>query len=127
MIRQICLKAIVLLAAAILQSPAEAQQLYIGPGGVQYNGYGQGYYGGYGQGSPYYEPNVRVYSGYGNGPYGYGSGRRQFPSAGSGSAYQFPTNGYSNGFNNNGYSNNGYYGPNYSPAYSPYGFSMTTF
>lgn len=42
MTRRLCSLALILFAAAISQRSAEAQQLYIGPGGVQYNGYGQG-------------------------------------------------------------------------------------
>ena len=110
MTRLICLTALILFAATMSPRTVEAQQLNIGPGGVQYNGYGQGYYGGYGQGNRYYGPRDRVYSGYGNGPYGYGHVR------------QFPANGY-----NNGYYGNRYYGPNYAPVYSPFGFSISTF
>lgn len=111
MTRRLCSLALILFAAAISQRSAEAQQLYIGPGGVQYNGYGQGYYGGYRHGYRY-APQVRTYSGYGNGPYGYGSG----------SQYQFPSNGYYN----NGTYNNGYYTSQYyAPTYNPFGFSMS--
>ena len=125
MIRKLCSLALLLFAAATSQRSAEAQQLYIGPGGVQYNGYGQGYYGGYGNGYRY-APRVRTYSGYGNGPYGYGSGSQyQFPTNGSGSSYQFPSNGYyNNGYYNNGYYTTGTYGQYYAPVYSPYGFSF---
>lgn len=123
MTRRLCSLALILFAAAISQGSADAQQIYVGPAGVQYNGYGQGYYGGYGQGYRFV-PRVRAYSGYGNGPYGYGSGSQyQFPSNGTGSSFQFPSNGYYN----NGYYTTGTYGQYYTPVYSPYGFSMSTF
>lgn len=109
---------------AMAQS-AQAQTLIVGPGGVQYRGYGQGYYGGYGQGygaygqgyrsyGRVYGPRVDSYTVYGNGPYGYGSG----------SQFQFPARGFYGGGNYNGYASPGLYPQPYvAPVYNPYGFS----
>ena len=127
----LALAGFLLLTTTLIQT-VQAQSLYIGPGGVQYNGFGQGYYGGYGQGyggygqaysSGYgqtyqsygrvYAPRADSYTVYGNGPYGYGSG----------SQYQFPANGYYGNSNYSGYSSPGFYRQGYSSAYSPYGFS----
>ena len=106
----------VLLTTTLAKS-AKAQTLMIGPGGVQYNGYGQGYYGGYGQGyrsyGRVYRPRVDSYTVYGNGAYGYGSGTQ----------YQFPANGYYGNGNYNGYTAPGFYQQSYPRAYSPYGYS----
>lgn len=124
MLRRLCFSAVMLLTALISLETAEAQQISIGPGGFQYNSYGQGYYGGYGQGYRYYGPRVRTYRGYGNGPYGYGGGSQYlFPSSGTGSSFQFPSNRYYN----NGYYTSGTYGQYYTPVYNPYGFSVNTF
>ncbi len=66
--------AIGLCALVAPPTPAVAQILSVGPGGVQYNGFGTGYYGGYGPQVRVIGPRGRVYSGYGNGTYGYGPG-----------------------------------------------------
>jgi hypothetical protein len=107
-----------LLATIATAQFAQAQTIFVGPGGVQYRGYGRGYYGGYGQGYQSYGPRVGSYTMYGAGPYGYGSG----------SQYQFRSNGYyGNGIlrNYNGYGNSGYYPQPYVPVYNPYGFSYS--
>lgn len=69
MIRQLCFAVLGIGLLSVLGTPADAQLLSIGPGGVQYNGLGVGFYG------PQYGLGIArsgTYSAYGNGLYGYG-------------------------------------------------------
>lgn len=114
--RRLCLSALALGLFAVVTAPAQAQILSIGPGGVQYNGFGVGYYG------QQYGPitRVRTYPVYGNGMYGYqaangyqwGDGYRPFGWRGGTLAYGSGYLGYANPYYNNSFGSYGDY--NYS-------------